>query len=73
MSDVFVLASPAPTLYVYPDGLHPPTPTSGGAPGRGRYPYVFPILTPVRPDDETDDPAEQRRRDEYALALLGAL
>ncbi len=31
MSDVYLLASPAPTLYVYPSALHPqPAPVPGG-------------------------------------------
>lgn len=62
MSDVYVLASPSPTLFVYPSALHPvPPPTTGGAPFRPYYPL------PLRLDE---DPNARRRRDELALQLL---
>lgn len=62
MADIYVLASPAPVLSVYPSALHagviePPTPT---------YP-TGPIWEPTRPRRRPVD------NDDTALAILGAL
>lgn len=63
MADVYVLASPQPTLYAYPSQLHPtPTPTGGG--GSGVY---FTTLTPAT------SPPLQPADDLPALLILGAL
>lgn len=60
-SDVYVLASPTPTLYAYPSALHPQAPTlGGGAPFQPYRPYPL-DLRPRLDDDET------------ALAVLGAI
>lgn len=64
MADVFILPSPTPTLYVYPSALHPTAPTTTSGVG---FPFAYTYPT-QSPDDD-----KRRRRDETALAVLGAL
>lgn len=63
MADVFILPSLTPTLFIYPSALHPTAPTTGG----GGFPFAYTYPTQA-PDDD-----KRRRRDETALAVLGAL
>ena len=61
MADIYTLASPTPTLYIYPSALHvgtqPPTPT---------FP-TGPIWEPSRPHRRPIDD------DETILAIFGVL
>lgn len=57
MADVYVLASPSPTLYVYPSTVHP---TTGGPP-------LAPVFTPARAPRRLRDSGSHR----YRLAVLG--
>lgn len=64
MSNIYTLASPTPTLYIFPSQVHPVAPVIppvGG--GRGVRRYVQP----------PHDPDPKRRRDEVSLAVLGAI
>lgn len=69
VADVYTLASPTPTLYVYPSALHPtPAATPGGTPPRTFRPYdPYPRLPWPKEQDS------RRRDDEAALTVLGAL
>lgn len=61
-ADVYTLASPTPTLYVYPSALHPQEQTGW----RGMSSQTMPPIHDV--------PAPSRRvKDEEALSALGAL
>lgn len=66
MADVYVLTSPAPTLWVYPSALHVgseiPAPLFGGGPSR-RAP------TPSLNDAQL----LRRKADEDALLVMGLL
>lgn len=65
-ADVYILASPTPTLFIYPSALHPPVPPLPMFGGGGRDRHPAPKFTPT--------PAALRRKaDETALAVLGAL
>jgi hypothetical protein len=57
VADVYILASPPPTLYVFPAQVHPAT----------QVPFSGPAWQPIRlPRRREDD-------DETALAVLGAI
>lgn len=61
-ADVYVVASPTPTLYAYPTTLHPTTATQGGAFRDPRRPLItYAAPEPVTPEDI------------YPLLLVGAL
>jgi hypothetical protein len=61
VADVYVLASPAPTLYVYPSTVHPATTVSGG-------PSLAPVYAPARTPRVMRDKGSRR----YRLTILGA-
>lgn len=69
MADVYVLASPAPTLYVYPSALHPepPEPPEPPAPEQdGLFGVAYPVVL-------TKEPINRRKRDEEALLAFSLI
>lgn len=78
MTDVWVLTGSGTTVEVYPSALHSSVPATGGAGAdvfNPTYPSLVAVLAARRlaEDPTTPTAADRRRRDEDALAVLGAI
>lgn len=68
MSDVYVLASPSPVLWVYPSQVHPSPPEPPSSGGGGTW-----EPRSVHRWEPDPDPVDWDEEDALALLLLGAL